>query len=562
MRIALRLLTAAALMAACLVQPICCASLAWLSDSFDSYAAGNLAGQGGWTGSSVVKVQSAFAKSGKAIEADRLIHGPGDVTRPVVSGMGYHFIDFDAAIDMEGTAGIGSNIGYIRFLNTAGNEITRFYFAFRQFKVLLGPANQHVVLDNVENRRWYHIRFGIDLSAGKMDVWVDGVQKVVGGSIYQAASSIDRVVIGQWSQQVAVTKNMMYVDSLYCINSENTIPTKILSPKFFPGWQAHNVCYPFVIEDPDTGGYRMYYSGTGTCQINDSVWDQWTTGMVTSPDSLNWKLPDNYEATLNAWKFYEGDVVDPEECSAVFDSICAMGPCVVRDGSGYKMWYTGWNGDLEELSGGLVNKINYRIGYATSPDGITWTKVQGTAGAGSVLGLGAPGELDACGVAHPHVIKEESLYRMWYEGYDGSTWRIFYATSTDGINWTRQGLAIDVGANGAPDAVSVRNPVVIMRNGQYELWYQGRGTTAPHHHILRATSPDGITWTKVQGQVTLRPPDDTLDNDESILVDSIIVRSGGACQVFYAKQNTKIEPVANGSVKLRFYHIYTEVVNP
>ncbi|MBC8427272.1 MAG: hypothetical protein H8D97_00080, partial [Proteobacteria bacterium] len=34
----------------------------------------------------------------------------------------------------------------------------------------------------------------------------------------------------------------------------------------------------------------------------------------------------------------------------------------------------------------------------------------------------------------PNVIKDGSTYKMWYSGYDGSYWRIHYATSTDGIN--------------------------------------------------------------------------------------------------------------------------------
>jgi|GEM_PF-5196136 len=41
----------------------------WLSDDFDTYANGNLVGQGGWVGDvGALKVQAGFAQSGKAAE--------------------------------------------------------------------------------------------------------------------------------------------------------------------------------------------------------------------------------------------------------------------------------------------------------------------------------------------------------------------------------------------------------------------------------------------------------------------------------------------------------------
>lgn len=552
----------AAFLTLLIASAACCAPQVWLSDSFDAHTTGALAGQGGWEGAQgPVSVQTSFVKSGKAIWANRQVTGTGDVYRTVSSGGGYHYVDFDAAMDMSGTGGSGTNVGYMRFLGPSGSEITRVYFAYRQFKVLTGPANQTLIQDNVVNRQWYHIRMGIDLSNGALDVWVDGVQKVTAAPTYQAASSIDKVIIGQWPPEGVVTQSAMYIDNLHCVDSNSIPPSLILAPKYFPGWQAHNVCYPFVLVDNATGLYRMYYSGSGTCYINDSLWDQWCTGVVTSLNTLDWKYPDSYEQVLMGRTFMQGDIVDLDDCSAIFDSIAAIGPCVVQEGGAYRMWYTGWNGDTVDLGGGLVDKVNYRIGCATSPDGDNWTRYPGAADAGAVFGLGQPGELDSKGVAHPHVIKENGTYRMWYEGYDGTAWRIFYATSADGIEWTRNGLALGLGASGAPDALGVRNPVVIYRNGRYELWYQGRGAVAPNYHVMRATSPDGINWTKVYGQVNLRPSD-TLDSDEAILVDSIIVRTDGSCQVFYAKQHTVVAAAAYGAIKSRYYYIHTEVVNP
>ncbi len=83
----------------------------------------------------------------------------------------------------------------------------------------------------------------------------------------------------------------------------------ILSPHFFPGWQAQHVTHPFVMYEGTRGGYRMYYAGSSSTQVNESLWDQWVTGVVTSQDAVNWKYPDNYEQVLFATKLMEGDVI-------------------------------------------------------------------------------------------------------------------------------------------------------------------------------------------------------------------------------------------------------------
>ena len=346
---------------------------------------------------------------------------------------------------------------------------------------------------------------------------------------------------------------------------------KILSPRFFPGWQAQNVAYPFVVYDDTAGHYKMYYAGTGATYINYSIWDQQVTGYVTSTntDLTSWRYPDNYEQVLFARKCMEGDLLDPDEMAGIFDSVFAIGACVLKDGSTFKCWYTGWNGEFEHLGGGLSKKINYRIGYATSPDGITWTKYAGSAGAGAVLGLGDPGQQDAKGVAHPHVIKEDSTYRLWYQGYDGSKWRILYATSSDGTNWTKQGVALNPGTSGALDELGLCNPVAITRDGDYELWYQGQSTSSPNYHVMRARSNNGTSWTKL-GEVTLHPvapsktpwPLSTPTGSEQIFVDSIIVLPDNSCQVFFAKQYTSQKSVTYGTFSTKRYYIYTEVVDP
>jgi len=517
--------------------------------------------------------------SGKAIEADHLSWGSGDVTHQVNSGAGYHVIDFDAAIDSATSSGAGTNLGYLKFFNQAGAELTRFYYAHQQFKVLTGPppGAQTVIVQGTEfaNRRYYHIRFGIDLSASRIDVWVNGVQKVWRAPLYGSGSYIKNITFGQWSANpnMPFTKSETYLDNLVCDMGTAPGATLLLSPMIpWTCWEAYNVFSPFVFYDGAAGHYKMYYSGSAAAQASESVWDLWQTGIATSTDTINWsRREDNYEPVISARKLLEGEVVRTGGDSTEFDTIGAFSPCVLKDGSTYKMWYTGWDGQTEHDSAGITNRLDFRIGYATSTDGKNWTKHPGSAGKGAVLGLGGEGSADRRGAGHPHVLKEGSVYRMWYEGCDGVTWRILYATSADGVNWTKHGAVLSPGGSGSLDEFGARCPVVITRNGQYELWYQGQGSVPPYYRILRATSPDGINWTKA-GEVLLNPSSPPSQEGEpawnandptaKIAARSIIVKPDSSCQVFFAKEMTGSLVKTFGTLKLRRYYIFMEVVSP
>jgi hypothetical protein len=337
--------------------------------------------------------------------------------------------------------------------------------------------------------------------------------------------------------------------------------TRILSPRFFPGWQVRNVAFPAVLFDSATGRYRMFYAGSPAGRINASTWDQWVTLTATSRDGLAWTFPDDYEPILFAHRFREGEVADPGALAARFDSVSAFGGTALRERAGYRLWYTGWSGAHEPASAGVVRDVGFAIGLATSPDGVTWTKRPGNAGASAVLAPGAAGEPDARGAGQPCVLRDGAVLRMWYECFDGARWRLCSAASTDGMAWTKEGIALDVGAEGTADALGVRNPAVVERDGAYELWYQGQGGGSPHYRVLRARSPDGRAWARLAGEVALHPGE-PVAGDERIHVDSVVVLPGGASRVFFAKEITTRRDTTYGAIASRSYHIYTEIVRP
>src|SRR3989304_4173921 len=123
-----------------------------------------------------------------------------------------------------------------------------------------------------------------------------------------------------------------------------------------------------------------------------------------SPDGITWTR--------------RGVVINVLTAPWNFDSVSGMS--VIKEGATYHMWFSAgfWTGS--PCPAGFWAQMY----YATSPDGVSWSI------SGSVLGLGAPGSWDACLLASPWVVYDGSLYRLYYNGWDGSTQGVGVATSS------------------------------------------------------------------------------------------------------------------------------------
>lgn len=93
-------------------------------------------------------------------------------------------------------------------------------------------------------------------------------------------------------------------------------------------------------------------------------------------------------------------------------------------------------------------------------------------------------------------------YVMYYDGTTGGIQQIGLAYSDDGMNWTRHTInapILPVGVTGAWDSNYVTSGTVHRRaDGTWEIWYSG-GAGAAHEGIGYATSPDGLNWTRDPG---------------------------------------------------------------
>ena len=145
------------------------------------------------------------------------------------------------------------------------------------------------------------------------------------------------------------------------------------------------------------------------------------------------------------------------------DPYLTASPSILVEGGVWRMWYvsgTGWTADPRP-------EPNYLIRYAESRDGIEWRP------SGRVcIGFSYEGEH---AIARPHVIKDGSVYRMWYS-HRGSAYRIGYAESSDGLDWVRKDdqAGIDV-SSGGWDSEMVCYPWVGDVGGTRRMLYNGNG---------------------------------------------------------------------------------------
>lgn len=211
-----------------------------------------------------------------------------------------------------------------------------------------------------------------------------------------------------------------------------------------------NVYAPDVLLD--NGVYRMWFGGQGK-DGHDRI------QLAESHDGLTWQA--------------RGVVLDNGDANHVND------PSVVKVGGKYFMYYTRAASDVVD-----------EIALATSADGVRWTP------GGVVLSPTSAGNWDSLLVGRPSVVVEDGIYRMWYDGRKdlppgapakgvpkspASTRSVGYATSSDGLNWSRPSADPVFGS----DAGGVH--VARVHNG-YAMVYEGHDGT----HL--ATSTDGLAW--------------------------------------------------------------------
>jgi len=150
------------------------------------------------------------------------------------------------------------------------------------------------------------------------------------------------------------------------------------------------------------------------------------------------------------------------------------------------------------------------------------------------------------------VIKVDELYYVWYsrsiEGPSGYYADIWYATSSNGMEWTEQGKAIGKGAEGSWDENGVFTPTILIAEGIYYLFYTAVPKPFKQEHpptptaigIAIADSSDG-PWTKYEGNPVLKPgkPEEW---DSCRVDDSCLIARGGKYWLYYKGRQLGLSP--------------------
>lgn len=215
-------------------------------------------------------------------------------------------------------------------------------------------------------------------------------------------------------------------------------PRIILGPEKSTGWED-DINRPIVVQRED--GIHLWYTG----QAKGKSW----IGYATSADGKSWNR-ESRKPVLSA--------------NVAWEKVAVMCPHVLWDPETklYRMWYSG--GEQYEPDA---------IGYATSPDGRTWTKhPQNPVFAADPQLSWEQHKVTAC-----QVVRRGGWHLMFYIGFrDVNRAQIGIARSRDGVSgWERlPENPIISPDSGQWDGDACYKPYAIFDGEKWLLWYNGR----------------------------------------------------------------------------------------
>jgi len=254
--------------------------------------------------------------------------------------------------------------------------------------------------------------------------------------------------------------------SIYCQTHWTKHPEPIFDVGPEGSWDDRGVATPWVLYINDT--LHMWYAGVS------NISDLFSIGHATSTDGFTWD-----KDTLNPVLTGGGEGSWDQE--DVFDPIVLLLDTI------YYMWYNGHDGGGE------------RICLATSPDGRYWTKHPEN----PVLDVGESGSWDSDHTG-PGSVYYDTAFHFWYTGIRGGFLKSGYATSPDGIHWTKHpdNPVLESESPEGWDYPRTQNLTIVHENSMFHGWYSGGEIL--QWDIGYVSSTDGITWVKHENNPVLK----------------------------------------------------------
>ena len=252
------------------------------------------------------------------------------------------------------------------------------------------------------------------------------------------------------------------------------------------GWDSGGVESPQVVKGPEDK-YFLFYTG----DITASGANTWSIGLAISDDGITWtKVGDGPVLDgEGGWDgpWYEGS----DQGRKRVGGICE--PAVIYDaGAGlFRIWFS--------ALGVRNDKSAFRIGYATSGDGITWERRREP-----VFEPDEDGSWDDTVVSQQTVVLDPPTgYHMFYFGTSAKLYKyaedneaatipgsIGHAFSSDGITWERDANPVLSIVPGTWESWMVGGPTAIIEADTLRLWYFGSREARKYEFgIGHATSP-------------------------------------------------------------------------
>lgn len=205
---------------------------------------------------------------------------------------------------------------------------------------------------------------------------------------------------------------------------------------------------------------------------------------------------DNFTGVSHTeWNKYSGNPVLDVVASS-WESSKVADPWVIYDTGTYHMWYWGYSG-------------NAQIGYASSTDGISWSKY----GSNPIVIKGSAGSYDDQHAHKPTVVYKDEIYYMFYSAQkSGGNRTIALATSTSPTGpWTKYTGNPVLSPTEAWEDNFLDTPSIMYDSDDsiWKMWYSaGTIISSEPEYWSYATSSDGYNWTKYDSNPIQSPPND------------------------------------------------------